>query len=105
LPARTANYGAYLGAGLQAIGLSFAASTGEEMLSETFKLGIAAQRQHVMSFLLDVPNEELLLSARDRGITLLSSPLIGGAAAQPGPVKRLTLDAICKLAASRTAAA
>jgi hypothetical protein len=105
LPARTANYGAYLGAGLHAIGLSFAASTGEEMLSETFKLGIAAERQHVMSFLLDVPNEELLLSARDRGITLLSSPLIGGAAAQPGPVKRLTLDVICKQAVSRTVAA
>ncbi|HMH64971.1 MAG TPA: hypothetical protein VK515_05270, partial [Rhizomicrobium sp.] len=104
LPPRSASYGAYQGAGLHAIGLSFAASTGAEMISEIFKLGVAAQRQHMMSFVLDIPNEELLRSAHQRGITLLSGPLIGGAMEQPGPVRRLTMDAIRKQAAYQTAA-
>jgi hypothetical protein len=100
LPAQIANYGAYIGVGLQAIGLSLSAATGGvEMGSEIFKLGVAARKQHIMSFVLDVPNHELLRSARDLGINLISSPLIGLPSDAPASVKRLSITDISQLAA------
>lgn len=105
LPARIPNYGAYLDAGLHAIGLSCSANTaGGEMISEIFKLGVAARRQRILSFVLDIPNDEALQSARECGIALLSGPLIGAAAPRPGSVRRLTAEDIQRQAASRNAA-
>jgi len=49
LPPRIPNYGAYLDAGLYAIGVSFAANvTGADMGSEIFKLSVAARRQRIV---------------------------------------------------------
>jgi len=91
LTARVANYGAYLGAGLHAIGLSLPAPGVSEIEidSEISKLSVAAKKQQIMSFVLDVPNAALLLSARECGINLLSSPFIGEARNAPTPIKRL----------------
>lgn len=92
LPARTANYSAYLGAGLHGIGLSLNSETvrGAEMLTEIFKLGVASARQSVMSFVLDIASEELLEAARASGISLISGPLVGETADSPAPVRRLS---------------
>ncbi len=96
LPARIPNYGASLGAGLYAIGLSFSASglSGTDMDSELFKLSLAAKRQRVKSFVFDVPNHDLLRSLRELGMTYLSSSLVGEALDAPMPVKRLLLQDI-----------
>lgn len=91
LPARTANYGSYLSAGLHGIGLSLSAeNTWEtEMLSEVFKLAVAAGKQQIMSFVLDVPNANMLLAARSHGATFISGPMIGPVAQLPGQVRLL----------------
>jgi hypothetical protein len=101
LPARIANYGAYQGIGLHAIGLSLSSATaaGTEMGSEIFKLNLAAKRQGIVSFVLDVPTEELLRTSRELGVNLLSSTLIGGSQNTPGPVRRLFLRDIGQIAA------
>jgi hypothetical protein len=93
LPARIPNYGAYLGAGLQAIGLSFSGSgvNGTEMGSELFKLSLAAKGQRIKSFVFDVPHHDLVRSSRDLGINHLSSPLVGEALNAPMLVKRLPM--------------
>jgi hypothetical protein len=92
LPARIPNCGAYLGAGLHSIGLSLRAGVtgGGEMSSEIFKLCVAARRQGIRSFALDVPSLELLRSACAHGINLISSPLIGAAQDLPAPLRRLS---------------
>jgi hypothetical protein len=96
LPTRIPNYGAYLGAGLHAIGLSFSASgvRGTEMGSELFKLSLAAKRQRVRSFAFDVPHHDLLRSSRELGINHMSSPLVGKALDAPTPIKRLLIQDI-----------
>jgi len=101
LPARIANYGAYFGVGLQAIGLSLsaAATAGTEMGSEIFKLTVAAKKQNIKTFVLDVPNCELMLSARDLGVNLISSALIGAPLDTPATVKRLFARDILQFAA------
>ncbi len=106
LPARIANYSAYLGAGLQAIGLSLLAGgvSGTEMESEMFKLCAAAKRQHIMSFVFDIPSEELLQAARQLGVNFLSSPLIGLPLETPAPARRLFARDISKLASHVDAA-
>jgi len=106
LPARIANYGAYLGAGLQAIGLSLLAGgvSGTEMDSEIFKLCAAAKRQHIMCFVFDIPSEELLQAACQRGVNFLSSPLIGVPLETPVPARRLFARDISKLASQVHAA-
>jgi hypothetical protein len=98
LPARIPNYGAYQAAGLHAIGLSFSASgaRGADMDGELFKLGLAAKRQRVKSFVFDVPNHDLLRSLRQFGISYLSSSLVGEALDTPMPAKRLLLQDIPK---------
>jgi hypothetical protein len=106
LPARIASYGAYLGAGLQAIGVSLLASgvSGTEMESELFKLCATARRQHIMSFVFDIPSEELLQAARELGVNLLSGPLIGPPVEIPAAARRLAAKDIAKLAAHEHAA-
>jgi hypothetical protein len=96
LPARIANYGAYQGAGLFAIGLSLSGIGGGEMDNEIFKLCVAAKRQGLRSFALDVPNEELLRAAHAHGINILSSPLIGAAQDKPAPIRRLLASDLLK---------
>lgn len=100
LPARIANYGAYLGVGLHSIGLSLSVigSNGGEMASELFKLTVSAKRQRIRCFALDVPNEELLRQACAQGVNVLSGPLIGPARDEPAPIRRLSLDEIGKSA-------
>jgi len=101
LPPRIPSYGAYQGAGLQAIGLSLAPSVAgtSEMGSEIFKMCAAAQRIHIKSFLSDIPSLDALLSARDWKVSMMSGPLIGEPADAPSPVSRLTLHDILKRAA------
>jgi len=96
LPARTANYGAYDAIGLYAIGLNLSSpdAAGTEMESEIFKLCNAARKQRILSFILDVPSGELIKVARAMGANLLSSPLIGAPAGQPGFVARLSMETI-----------
>jgi hypothetical protein len=96
LPARIPSYGAYHCAGLTAICLSLAAAgVGEtEMSSEVFKLATASTRLHLKSFVLDVPNIDALIFARDMKINMVSGPLIGAASANPGTVVRLSLREI-----------
>jgi hypothetical protein len=98
LPVRIPNSGAYLGAGLHAIGLSLrgGGTGGSEMSSEIFKLCVAAKRQGVRSFALDVPNLELLRTAYDQGINLMSSPLIGPGQDLPAPIRRLSACGLLK---------
>jgi hypothetical protein len=98
LPARIANYGAYLGVGLQAIGLSLSArgAGGTDMESEIFKLCAAARRQNIMCFVFDVPGEEVLQSARALGVNLFSGSLIGAPLEAPAPARRLRARDICK---------
>jgi hypothetical protein len=100
LPAGTANYGAYAGAGLYAIGLSFAGGEvgGMELGSELFKLCLAAKKQRIMSFALDVPGDDLLQAARAEGVNLLSSPLIGSPQDMPAAISRLLACDIAKAA-------
>jgi hypothetical protein len=102
LPPRTPSYGAYLGAGLAAIGLSLLAGRGE-MGSEIFKLSVAAKRQHIMSFALDVPQTDLLQAARGLGINFLSGPLIGPGNSEPASVRRLSAREITDAAAKAAA--
>jgi hypothetical protein len=108
LPARIPNCGAYLGAGLHAIGMSLrgVGTGGGEMNSEIFKLCAAAKRQSVRSYALDVPNIELLRSAYAQGINLMSGPLIGPAQDLPAPVRRLSAcDLLKKPKTANSAAA
>jgi hypothetical protein len=97
LPARTANYGAYGGIGLYAIGLNLSSpeALGTEMESEIFKLSMAAKRQRIFSYILDIPAAELVRLARAMGANFLSSPLIGAPTEAPGVIKRLSFDSIC----------
>ena len=60
--------------------------------SELFKLGVAAQRQRIKSFVFDVPHLGLLRSSRSLGINLLSSPLVGEALGAPTRVRRLLMQ-------------
>jgi len=96
LPAQMPNYGAYQGAGLHAKGLSFSASgaRGTDMVSELFKLGLAAKKQPIKSFVFDVPHHDLLQLLRELGIGHASSPLVGEALDAPKPAKRLLLQDI-----------
>jgi hypothetical protein len=96
LPPRIANYSAYFNTGLHGIGLSLSAENvwKTEMQSEMFKLGIAAGKQQIVSFVLDVPTAEILHAARSFGITLVSSPMIGPATRLPGSVRLLAAQTI-----------
>lgn len=100
LPARTANYRAYQGTGLSGIGLSLSSETvrGAEMLSEIFKLGVAAKSQDIHGYVLDVPDQETLAAARAHGVTLMTSPLIGAALEAPRPARRLSADDVIQAA-------
>jgi hypothetical protein len=96
LPARMPSYAAYQGAGLSAIGLSLSASTfaNTEMGSEVFKLAAAAQRLQLRSFILDVPNCDMLLSAHRQKVNAMSGHMFGKPVPVPEPVKRLSLAEI-----------
>jgi len=96
LPARIPSYAAYQGAGLSAIGLSLCAGivANTDMSSEVFKLATAAQRLHLKSFVLDVPNCDMLLSAHRLKVNAMSGHMIGKAAPMPEPVRRLPLTEI-----------
>jgi len=100
LPARTANYRAYQGTGLSGIGLSLSSKTvrGAEMLSEIFKLGVAAKNQDIHGYVLDVPDQETLMAARDHGVTLMTSPLVGTIAQAPRPAQRLSAGELIQAA-------
>jgi hypothetical protein len=96
LPARIPSYAAYQGAGLSAIGLSLSAGVlaNTDMSSEVFKLATAAQRLHLKSFVLDVPNCDMLLSAHQLKVNAMSGHMIGKSTPMPEPVKRLPLTEI-----------
>jgi hypothetical protein len=94
LPMGISSYSAYLGTGLQAIGISVAGSAVAEMGNEIMRLSLAVKKQQVMTFVLDVPRGEVLQAARALGIHLLSSPLIGPPMADPAPIRRLSAQSI-----------
>ena len=96
LPARIPSYAAYQGAGLSAIGLSLSAGilANTEMGSEVFKLATAAQRLQLRSFVLDVPNCDMLLSAHRQKVNAMSGHMFGKPIPIPEPVKRLPLAEI-----------
>lgn len=104
-PPRMINYGACLGAGLTAIGIALSACIPAEISGEIAKLGLAAKRQHLMSFVLDAAHDEILHSARDHGINMLSSPIIGAPLSEPAPIRRLSLRDITERHLSQSAAA
>jgi hypothetical protein len=101
LSANIQNFDRYQGTGLHAIGLSSFSSSGNanESDGEHFEhrvvdLCIAARRLHIMSFVLDIPNVDLLRSARDFGVSLASGFPIGPALVAPEPVRRLSFQEI-----------
>ena len=94
VPLRTANYSAYLGTGLQAIGLSVAGGVPTEIGNEIRRLSQAVKKQKMLTFVQDVPRSELLQAARALGIHLLSSPLIGTCIQDPAPVRRLSAQSL-----------
>jgi hypothetical protein len=101
LSARVQNYDKHQGTGLHAIGLSTfprsgnaAENGGENFEHRVVELCIAAGRLCVMSFVLDVPNIELLRSARDFGVNIVSGSPIGLPLAVPAAVRRLSLREI-----------
>lgn len=96
VPQRTINYSAYLGAGLQAIGLSIAGSVPAEMGNDMARLYLAVKKQQIRTFVLDVPRGEWLQAARAVGIHLLSSPLIGACVQDPTPVRRLGANSLAE---------
>ncbi len=96
VPQRTTNYSAYLGAGLQAIGLSVAGSVPVEMGNDMARLYLAVKKQQILTFVLDVPRGEWLQAARAVGIHLLSSPLIGSCIQDPAPVRRLGANSLAE---------
>jgi hypothetical protein len=100
LPARTANYRAYDGIGLYGIGLCLSAAdaTDTEMGSEIFNLCIAAKKQNIVSYILDLPNNALIGQVCGFGANLMSSSVIGDPTEQPGSIKRLSLADIVKRA-------
>ena len=89
LPAQSLNHSAYLGAGLQAIGLSLAGLAAANVSSEICRLSMAVRKQKMTSFLLNVPHEQTLQNARALGINLMSSQLIGPVMDDPRPIRRL----------------
>jgi hypothetical protein len=103
LPARVPSYGAYQGAGLYAIGLSLAPGqvSAAEMGSEARKLCAAAKHLHVRSFVLDVPDLEMLRIVCDLGANALSSPMTGLPLDQPAPLRRLSARDIPGLVSER----
>jgi len=105
LPVRTANYSAFLGAGLQGIGISVAGCTAAEIGNDIMRLSHAVKKQQVMTFVLGVPRVEILQAARALGIHLLSGPVIGHSMADPAPIRRLSAQSICQTAGSSGAAA
>jgi hypothetical protein len=105
LPIRAANDSAYLGAGLQAIGVSVAGCAAAEMGKEIMRLSHAAKKQQLMTFVLDVPSGEVLQAARALGIHLLSSPLIGSPVSDPAPIRRLSARSISEATAPSGVAA
>jgi hypothetical protein len=104
LPMGISSYSAYLGTGLQAIGMSVAGSAALEMGNEITRLSMAVKKQQVMTFVLDVPRGEVLQAARALGIHLLSSPLIGDSMAEPAPIRRLSAQNILRGTTSGVAA-
>jgi len=96
LPAQIPSYAAYQGAGLSAIGLSLSAGilTDTDMSSEMFKLAAAAQRLHLKSFVLDIPNCDMLLLAHRLKVNAMSGKMIGRSTRTPEPVRRLPLAEI-----------
>jgi hypothetical protein len=94
LPLRTINYSAYLGTGLQAVGLSVAGCVPIEMGNEILRLSQAVKKQKMLTFVQDVPRGDLLHGARALGIHLLSSPLIGPCIQDPVPVRRLSAHSL-----------
>jgi hypothetical protein len=90
LPARAPSYSAYLGAGLMAIGLSFPSVEGVDISGEIFRIGTAAKKHKMTSFLLNVPNMQALQDGRAMGINLMSNPRIGTGLKDPKPVRRLS---------------
>lgn len=93
-PRGIGSFSAYLGTGLQAVGLSFADGAAAEMGNEIMRLSLAVRKQRIMTFVLDVPRWEVLQAARAIGIHLLSSPLIGNLMTNPAPIRRLNAHSI-----------
>jgi hypothetical protein len=104
VPNGTLNYGAYLGAGLQAIGLAVPQVDGTDVSADVMRLSVAARKQHIVSYLLDVPQHELLQSAISVGINLLSSPLIGRACNELASIRRLNAQDVFQGPATRQVA-
>src|SRR5581483_2867642 len=96
VPPRTVNYGAYMGVGLQGVGISAAGGFAKETVASFDALAAATRRQRMVTFCLDVTSEELFAGARSAGIGLISGPLIGRAQPHPLPVHRLGLADIQK---------
>jgi hypothetical protein len=91
LPAHLPAHGAYQCTGLQAIGLSLSgAHIGiGEIARGLSKLAAASKRLQVKSFVMDIPDLDTLIAARDMDIDMLSGPLIGASSARPGLAVRL----------------
>jgi hypothetical protein len=104
MPIGTINYSAYLGAGLNAVGLSAIGGAAAEMGAEILRLSHAVRKQQIMTFVLDLPSRELLQASRALGVHLLSSPLIGHPMADPAPVHRLCADRLWQAAEAGAAA-
>jgi EAL domain-containing protein (putative c-di-GMP-specific phosphodiesterase class I) len=93
--------GTYQGAGLCAIGQSFASTDSDaaEAAHKGFEAGVralttAAKKLHLHSCVLDVASVAAARYARDVGANVLSGPIIGAPTTMPSPIRRLSMQDI-----------
>jgi hypothetical protein len=96
VPSRTVNYGAYMGVGLHAVGISAGGSSTKEAIADLEALAAATRRQRMPNYCLDVASEEVFAAARSAGIGLISGGVIGASKPAPLAVHRLGVAEIQK---------
>jgi len=91
LPSHLPSYSAYQGCGLHAISLPLLHGEVGTMTRDIAKLGMIARSLNVKSVIYDVPTVDLVLAAREHGVTAVASPCIGTTQREPSAISRLRL--------------
>ncbi len=86
---------AYVGTGLSAIGLSAVQFSGAGNLArDVAKLSSAAQRLHMKTFVLDIPNVEALQTVCSLGVDIVAGASVGAPLDAPAPVRRFRASGV-----------
>jgi hypothetical protein len=89
VPLHTPSFAAYQGLGVHAVGIDLASTSPGEAINEIARITAGARVLHSMTFLTDVANVDVLRTACNAGINLVSGPVIGGTVPEPLPMQRL----------------